>query len=408
MAAPTMPQRVATGSTRVDAATVAATIPWLAAAVLVAATSVVVGVIWDISWHMTIGRDSFWTPAHMAIYFGGVVGGVASGVVALRTTFAGDDAARVTSVRFWGFRAPLGAWFSIWGAFAMITSAPFDDWWHGAYGLDVEILSPPHTVLAAGMVALALGAMLVLLAAQNRAADGGGASGGIAAADATARRWAWMYAYAAGCVLSFLAIMTTEYSFRTLQHAPVFYIVSCAVFPLFLVAAGNTTRHSWGTTMVAGSYMLLRMLMLWILPLFPAQPGLGPIYQDITHMVPMDFPLLLIAPAIGMDLLRQRWTRARWWELAAVQGAVFFAVFLAAQWPFAEFLVSPASHNWVFASDNYPYDLPKTTRYYRGEWVDTPGGNAALLRGLGQALVLAVASATLGGAWGRWLRAVRR
>ncbi len=28
----------------------------------------------------------------------------------------------------------------------MITSAPFDDWWHNAYGLDVKILSPPHVV----------------------------------------------------------------------------------------------------------------------------------------------------------------------------------------------------------------------------------------------------------------------
>ena len=48
-------------------------------------------------------------------------------------------------VRFWGFRAPLGAWVAIWGAFAMLTSAPFDDWWHNAYGLDVKVLSPPHS-----------------------------------------------------------------------------------------------------------------------------------------------------------------------------------------------------------------------------------------------------------------------
>ena len=34
------------------------------------------------------------------------------------------------------------------------TSAPLDDWWHRAYGLDVKILSPPHMVLAAGMMAV--------------------------------------------------------------------------------------------------------------------------------------------------------------------------------------------------------------------------------------------------------------
>ena len=94
-------------------------IPWLATSVLIAATAVVVGVIWDISWHMTIGRDTFWTPAHLAIHFGGIVGGVSSGAVVLQTTFGSSAAWRETAVRLWGFRGPLGAWVSIWGAFAM-------------------------------------------------------------------------------------------------------------------------------------------------------------------------------------------------------------------------------------------------------------------------------------------------
>ena len=38
--------------------------PWQLAAVVFASTSIIVGLIWDISWHMTIGRDTFWTPAH--------------------------------------------------------------------------------------------------------------------------------------------------------------------------------------------------------------------------------------------------------------------------------------------------------------------------------------------------------
>src|SRR5712692_6873545 len=83
------------------------------AAVLFAATSVIVGVIWDISWHRSIGRDTFWTPAHMGIYLGGIVAGVACGWLVLRTSFAGTDGDRRATVRFWGFRGPLGAWVSI-------------------------------------------------------------------------------------------------------------------------------------------------------------------------------------------------------------------------------------------------------------------------------------------------------
>ena len=125
-------------------------IPWHLTAVLFAATSVVVGVIWDISWHRSIGRDTFWTPAHLAIYLGGIVAGLACGWLVLRTTFAGTSEERAATVRFWGFRGPLGAWVCIWGAIAMITSAPFDNWWHDAYGLDVKVLSPPHVLLALG------------------------------------------------------------------------------------------------------------------------------------------------------------------------------------------------------------------------------------------------------------------
>ena len=129
-----------------------AAVSWAIYAVLFASTSVVLGVIWDISWHMTIGRDTFWTPAHLAIHFGGIVGGVSSGAVVLQTTFGSSAAWRETAVRLWGFRGPLGAWVSIWGAFAMVTSAPFDDWWHNAYGLDVKILlrTLPAVLLARG------------------------------------------------------------------------------------------------------------------------------------------------------------------------------------------------------------------------------------------------------------------
>src|SRR3954466_10847665 len=105
----------------------------------------------------------------MGIYLGGVVAGLTSGWVALRTTFAASDAERGTAVRFWGFRAPLGSWVCIWGAFAMLTSAPFDDWWHNAYGLDVKIISPPHMLLALGIAGIMWGGAILGASHLNRA-----------------------------------------------------------------------------------------------------------------------------------------------------------------------------------------------------------------------------------------------
>ena len=127
---------------------------------------------WDISWQRTIGRDTFWTPAHLAIYLGGVVAGVSCGWLVLRTNFGAHVEDRTAGVMFWGFHGPLGAWVCIWGTFAMLTSAPLDDWWHNAYGLDVQILSPPHAVLAAGIIAVQIGSMVMTVAYQNTAARG--------------------------------------------------------------------------------------------------------------------------------------------------------------------------------------------------------------------------------------------
>src|SRR6476646_5729637 len=154
--------------TRVDAVPAVVSSRWHAYTAVFAAVCVMVGVYWDISWHMTIGRDTFWTPAHLLIQAGGLIAGISSGSVALRNTFAGTPAQQAASVRFWGFRAPLGAWVCVWGCGAMLASAPFDNWWHNAYGLDVQIISPPHMILALGIVAITLGALLPTLARQNQ------------------------------------------------------------------------------------------------------------------------------------------------------------------------------------------------------------------------------------------------
>src|ERR1041385_42260 len=178
----------------------ASTVPKAVWAVLIGGAFIVVGVLWDISWHRTIGRDTFWTPAHMAIYFGGVLGGLTCGWLAFRTTFLDGAAARQGTVACWGARAPLGAWVIIWGALAMLISAPFDDWWHNAYGLDVQIISPPHTVLAAGMYGVALGAMQLVLRHQN-----------LSRAEPAPGRG--MLAYTGGVLVALVATMVTEYSF---------------------------------------------------------------------------------------------------------------------------------------------------------------------------------------------------
>src|SRR4029077_10358585 len=91
--------------------------PVIAAAL--GATSIVLGLLWDISWHRSIGRDTFWTPAHMAIYLGGLVAGLAAAALVLRASF-GPPAVKAAAVSLGPIplQGPLGAWVMIWGALA--------------------------------------------------------------------------------------------------------------------------------------------------------------------------------------------------------------------------------------------------------------------------------------------------
>ena len=80
-----------------------APVPWYLASVALASTLVIVGLLWDISWHRTIGRDAFLTPAHVAIYLGALVAGCTCGALALLTTFGSDRSLKSSAVKFWGF-----------------------------------------------------------------------------------------------------------------------------------------------------------------------------------------------------------------------------------------------------------------------------------------------------------------
>jgi hypothetical protein len=362
-----------------------------------AALCVMVGVYWDISWHMSIGRDSFWTPAHLVIQAGGLIAGLSSGFVALRTTFKGTESEKNSAVGFWGFRAPLGAWLSIWGCLAMLTSAPFDNWWHDAYGLDVKIISPPHTLLAVGIFAIVTGALLLTLAEQNRASG------------ERRRRLAWLLAAVAGMFIMNYALFLTEYSERRMMHSGWFYGMTSAVFTFGLAAMARAIKLKWAATAAAAFYTLLMLALMWIIGLFPATPKLGPIYQHVTHMVTLSLPLLIIVPAFCFDIVMRRLDgRISDFVLAPILAIMFLGAFMAAQWPFAEFLMTPAARGRLFNPENYVYWMGPAYRALQNRF-DVPVRDAwpfgvQMLIALGLGTVMSY----LGLGRGAWMRRVRR
>src|SRR5580765_1236160 len=88
--------------------TKAASLPWYCLTAVFGAACIPIGALWDISWHSTIGRDTFWTPAHILIHIGGLLPGFTAGWLALKTTWFGSDEQKGAAVKLFGFYAPLG------------------------------------------------------------------------------------------------------------------------------------------------------------------------------------------------------------------------------------------------------------------------------------------------------------
>jgi len=375
-----------------------ASVPWYLWISVLAVTSVTIGAHWDVSWHRSIGRDTFWTPAHMAIYLCGVLAGIACGYLILRSTFAPTGELDATSVHVFGFRGPLGAFLAAWGGIAMLTSAPFDNWWHNAYGLDVKIVSPPHTLLMLGIFAVEVGALLLILAQMNRATGAG-------ESPAPALQWLMMYLF--GLMLVLTMFFRMEYTWDVMLHRAGAYISIAIGVPLYFAAMWKATRHRWACTLICAFYMLAIIAFILILPLFPATPKLGPVYQAVTQFIPPKFPILLIVPAIVLDLLWRKFGESNKILLSLASGPIFVLTLVAAEWPFASFLMSRASENRFFGTGYLDYGTPSFSADALRHFV-RPQHGAELWIGFAEAMLYAAISVWLGLLLGDWMRKVKR
>jgi hypothetical protein len=375
-----------------------ASVPWYIWTGALAVTSATIGGAWDVSWHRSIGRDSFWTPAHMLIYACGVLAGIVGMWLVLNATFGRDEKLRSASVNILGLRAPLGVFLAGWGGVAMLTSAPFDNWWHNAYGLDVKIVSPPHTLLILGIRAISVGMMFLILAAMNRAAD----------ADTpdfkTLQR---LFLYLGGLAIGGQMFFLQEFTSDIVLHRVAAYIAMGIGLPILFAAIAQASRFRWAATTAASIYMLFIIAEILILPLFPAQPKLGPVFFPVTHLVPAKFPVLLFVPALALDLFWQRARSWKFWQIAIVSGILFIAVLVAVEWPFAKFRLSKASESRFFGTTYFDYATPATDED-RLRIFFQPAYGLALAKGLGIASLCAMASTWVGLRFGHWMRGVQR
>ena len=378
--------------------TAAAGVPWYILTGVAGVTSATIGGAWDVAWHRSIGRDSFWTPAHLMIQMCAVLAAVVGLWLVYQCTFVRNSSLRAASVSIFGLRAPLGIFLAGWGGLAMLTSAPFDNWWHNAYGLDVKIVSPPHTLLILGIRAVSLGVFFLILATMNRAATEGQSS------FSTLQK---LLLYLGGLTVGGQMFFLQEYTWDVMLHQTRAYIAMGIAIPVALAVIAQASRFRWAATVATGIYMCFIIGEILIFPLVHAEPKLGPVYNVVTHLIPAKFPVLLVVPAIALDLLWRKTKSWKMWQIALVSGIVFVAVLVAVEWPFGSFLLSKASENRFFGTMYFDYnsrpDGPDRMRQFFH-----PAYGLPLYLGLLQATVYAAVSTWVGLLFGRWMRGVQR
>jgi len=124
------------------------------------------GLAWDRRWHDILGRDQFWIPPHIMMYTGIAGTGLTALFIVLLDTRryyqkkAGvDDSSTISILRF--FHAPLGFILLGFGMLTDLIAAPFDNYWHELYGIDVTLWTPFHLMGALGGAIAGIGIVYV-------------------------------------------------------------------------------------------------------------------------------------------------------------------------------------------------------------------------------------------------------
>jgi hypothetical protein len=253
-------------------------------------------------------------------------------------------------------------------------------------------------LLILGLRGISTGIMFLILAAMNRAVD---------TDESTFKRLQLLFLYVGGLAVLGQMFFLQEYTWDVELHQAAAYIAMGIALPFFFAFLSQASRSPWAATSTAAVYTVFVILEILILPLFPAQPKLGPVYYPVTHFVPAKFPILIVVPALVLDLFWQRVKNWKLWQIALVSGVLFIAVLTAVEWNFAKFLLSDASKNRFFGTIYFQYNSRADGFDRLRQWFH-PNQGWVLYSGLMRAAIYASISAWLGLLFGRWMRGVRR
>jgi hypothetical protein len=290
-----------------------------------------VGINWDVQWHVDVGPDTFFTLPHLMLYSGSAIAGIASLVMVLRATSAqraghpADPAVGGSPVRVLGgaFTAPLGYLVSGTGGALFLLYGLLDLWWHSLYGFDAVLDSPPHVALFISISLTMVGSVIVFAAARTQ-------------------RWGRIGLIASIPVLiTFTPITTNAFNRLGLPIAP--QLAGTVFFAVCFVLMGAITlRHRRVALSIAVVLGLMQLFLWWFSPwaarVYADYVGL-PLRDnlwDIPPVLPSGIPMFMLAAALVIEVLlwlgRGRGWSARWLpQLTGAAGGVVVSLSMLVQ-----------------------------------------------------------------------------
>lgn len=245
------------------------------------ALSGIVGVTWDIAWHIDKGRDSFFTPPHNFIYAAMLL------TLAVAAWALARDR-RATPLHLPVGRARLhpGALIVAFGAVLVLAFAPADELWHRLFGADVSLWAPMHLIGLTGLILLAFGGLVAAWVERQLAPP--------------ARRVRFERATVlfGALLLGWMMLLLAEYEFNLPAYPMAWHpLLLAALPPLALLLLARLRPVPWAATWAAVLFTLLRLALAGGLMLTAR--------FDLAGQSRPLIPVLLLA-AVAADLLARR------------------------------------------------------------------------------------------------------
>lgn len=283
-----------------------------AGTVLAGSVISLVGLTWDIQWHGDVGPDTFFTMPHLFLYSGSAISGLASLVVVLMTT-AARRAGRQVDARVGGrainvfgrvFAAPAGYLVTGTGAAMFLLYGLWDQWWHGLYGFDAVIDSPPHIGLLLSITLSIIGTVMVFAAAREHRWGINGVVGSL------------------GVLIAFSTVTVLGLQQIDVDVVDVISL-GIALLSVLLVSAGaGFLRRPGGAAWVAASLAVIQAITWWFSPwaaeAYASAVGL-PMrdYIDGVPAMPALMPMALLPIALVLEAIYLV-SRRRDWSLGRI------------------------------------------------------------------------------------------